>query len=210
MFICHPVVYDRPVSTIIIHPMTVYSYTRVSTTDQTVSNQDAEFVTAGYTIDASNQYADIGVSGSVPAADRPQWQALIAVVKSGDVVVCSKIDRLGRNAGDILSTVDYLAEKGIKLVVLQFGGTDFCSPTGRLLLTMLSAVASFERELIIERTKAGIERARNEGKHIGGHSKDRTEVLALLSDGLSVSAICRQTGITRQTITRWRDEAQND
>ena len=186
--------------------MTVYSYTRVSTTDQSVSNQDHEFVSAGYVIDASHQYADVGVSGSVPAADRPQWQALLSVVMSGDVVVCTKIDRLGRNAGDILSTVDHLASIGVRLVVLQFGGTDFCSPTGRLLLTMLSAVASFERELIIERTKAGIERARQEGKHIGGHSKDRTEVLALLAEGMSVSAISRQTGITRQTIIRWRDD----
>lgn len=186
--------------------MTVYSYTRVSTDQQTTANQDGEFVTAGYTIAPEHQYADVGVSGSVPAADRPQWQALIAAVHSGDVVVCSKIDRLGRNAGDILSTVDYLADKGIKLVVLQFGGTDFCSPTGRLLLTMLSAVASFERELIIERTKAGIERARGEGKHIGGHSKDRSEVLALLESGMSVSGISKQTGITRQTIMRWRSE----
>lgn len=188
--------------------MTSYCYTRVSTNDQTTTNQVSDCAGAGYAIDPANVYADVGVSGAVPAADRPQWQALLQVLTKGDIVIVTKIDRLGRNAADILATVDHLTSISVKLIVLQFGGTDFCSPTGRLLLTMLGAVAEFERELIVERTKSGIERARNEGKQIGAKAKDRSEVMALLSSGLSVSEIARRTGISRPTIIKWRDSVE--
>lgn len=187
--------------------MTVYAYTRVSTDDQTTENQFVEMTQQGYQIAPEAQYADIGVSGSVPAAERPQWAAMVAKLVPGDVIIVSKIDRLGRNAVDILNTVDLVASKGVKLSVIQLGGVDLTSPSGRMMLTMLSAMAEFERSLIIERTKAGMERARAEGKAIGGISKDRTQVMDLINQGLSNSEISRQTGISRPTIIKWRAEA---
>lgn len=190
--------------------MCLYAYTRVSTDEQNTGNQFAEMESAGYTILAQNQYADIGISGSIAAADRPQWMALVSRLVSGDSVIVSKIDRLGRNAIDILQTVDNLSAIGVRVVVLQFGGLDFCSSTGRMMLTMLSAVAEFERSLIVERTKSGIERARKEGKQIGAKAKDRSQVLALLAEGVTMVDIQRQTGISRPTIQKWRDEAKNE
>lgn len=71
----------------------------------------------------------------------------------------SKLDRLGRDAIDILSTVKHLSERNIKVIVLQLGNTDLTSTTGELLLTMLSAVAEMERSIIVERTQAGLSRA---------------------------------------------------
>lgn len=189
--------------------MATFGYTRVSTTDQTTDNQFGELETSGYAIDEGRKFADIGVSGSVAAADRPQWSLMLTKLCIGDVVVVSKIDRLGRDAGDILKTVDHLTSIGCKLVVLQFGGVDLTSSTGRMMLTMLGAMAEFELSLIRERTKAGIERARREGKTLGAPSKDRSEVLALLAEGKGVSEISKITGLSRTTITKWRDESNN-
>lgn len=186
--------------------MTVYAYTRVSTDDQTTDNQWLEMTQQGYQIATEAQFADIGVSGSVPAAERPQWSAMVAKLVPGDVVIVSKIDRLGRNAMDILTTVDLVAAKGVRLSVIQLGGVDLTSPSGRMMLTMLGAMAEFERSLIIERTKAGMARARAEGKAIGGISKDRSAVLELVAQGISNSEISRQTGISRPTIIKWRAE----
>jgi putative DNA-invertase from lambdoid prophage Rac len=186
--------------------MATFGYTRVSTTDQTTDNQWQELETSGYTIEAGRRFADIGVSGAIAAADRPQWALLITKLCAGDTVIVSKIDRLGRNAIDILQTVDSLSNINVKLVVLQFGGVDLTSSTGRMMLTMLGAMAEFERSLIVERTKAGIERARSEGKQLGAPGKDRAEAIALLQAGKGVSEVARLTGLSRTTLTKWRDE----
>lgn len=186
--------------------MATFGYTRVSTTDQTTDNQWQELEASGYTIDAGRRFADIGVSGATAAADRPQWSLLITKLCAGDTVIVSKIDRLGRNAIDILQTVDSLSNINVKLVVLQFGGVDLTSSTGRMMLTMLGAMAEFERSLIVERTKAGIERARMEGKQLGAPPKDRAEAVAMFREGLAIAAISKRTGLSRTTLTKWRDE----
>lgn len=186
--------------------MATFGYTRVSTTDQTTDNQWQELEASGYTIDAGRRFADIGVSGATAAADRPQWSLLITKLCSGDTVIVSKIDRLGRNAIDILQTVDSLSNINVKLVVLQFGGVDLTSSTGRMMLTMLGAMAEFERSLIVERTKAGIERARMEGKQLGAPPKDRAEAVAMFREGLAIATISKRTGLSRTTLTKWRDE----
>ena len=186
--------------------MTVYAYSRVSTDDQTTDNQILEVVQAGYQVAPGCFFADVGVSGSVPASERPQWAVMLPKLASGDVLVVSKIDRLGRNAVDILSTVDLMSEKGVKVNVLQLGGIDLTSSSGRMMLTMLSAMAEFERSLIVERTKAGLERAKAEGKTLGAKPKDRDEVYVLFTKGTSNSEISRITGISRPTLIKWRKE----
>ena len=86
-----------------------------------------------------------------------------------------RLDRLGRDAIDVLQTVKHLAERGIKVVVLQLGNANLTAPAGKLLLSMLAAVAEMERDLLIERTQAGLARAKTEGITLGRPSKTALE-----------------------------------
>jgi hypothetical protein len=102
-----------------------------------------------------------------PALERKGFSKLIDRLESSDVLVVSKIDRLGRNAMDVRATVERLAEMGVQVHCLALGGVDLTSPAGRMTMQVLSAVAEFERDLLIERTQAGLTRAKAEGKALG-------------------------------------------
>lgn len=102
----------------------------------------------------------------VLAAKRPAMAALLQYVREGDTVVVVAIDRLGRDTIDVLTTVEALRQKGVSVVSMR-EGFDLATPAGRLMLTMLAAVAELERENIKARQMAGIERARAEGKVLG-------------------------------------------
>ena len=133
--------------------MAVFAYLRVSTTEQTTENQKLEIERSGLTPDY--WFSDQGVSGSRPAASRPEFQRLLTQIRDGETLVVSKLDRLGRDAIDVQQTIKSLQARNIKVIVLALGGTDLTSPTGTLLMTMLAAVSQMERELLIERTQAG-------------------------------------------------------
>lgn len=155
--------------------MSTIAYVRVSTDDQTTENQ-RRTIESRYRV--SKWFAEEGVSGAVPAAQRPAMSALLAYAREGDTVVVVAIDRLGRNTIDVLSTVESLREKGVAIVSLR-EGFDLSTPAGKLMLTMLSAVAELERENLKARQMAGIERARAEGKCLGRtKSIDDAEVKA--------------------------------
>ncbi|OAB09147.1 DNA invertase, partial [Burkholderia pseudomallei] len=132
-------------------------------------------------------------------------------MEEGDVLIVTKLDRLGRNAMDVRATVEDLAERGIRVHCLALGGVDLTSAAGRMTMQVLNAVAEFERDLLIERTHAGIARAKAEGKAMGRPSalsdQQRAEVLRELDAGASVAALARQFGTSRQTIMRVRDAA---
>jgi putative DNA-invertase from lambdoid prophage Rac len=121
------------------------------------------------------------------------------------VLVVCKLDRLGRDVVDVVTTVNKLAAIGVK-VHLQLGGTDLTSAAGRMTMNVLAAVAQFERDLLIERTQSGLQRAWAEGKKSGRRatlSEDqRAEVLAALEAGETVSALARRYDTSRQTILR--------
>ncbi len=125
----------------------------------------------------------------------------------------SKLDRLGRDAIDVLSSVKYLAERNIQVIVLQLGKTDLTSAAGKLLLTMLIAVAAMEGDLLIERTQSGLARAKAEGKQLGRPSKktttQRSEIIQKLNDGESVSAVSRCYGVSRANIINIRNNVLN-
>lgn len=184
--------------------MATFGYGRVSTGQQTTENQRLEIEQAGYKIEADYWYADEGVSGKVSAGQRPAFSRMLGQIRKGETLVVSKLDRCGRDAIDVLQTVRQLGERGIKVIVLQLGNTDLTSPAGKLLLSMLAAVAEMERDLLIERTQAGLQRAKAEGKTLGRPSKttpeQRTEILGRLGQGETVSALARLYGVSRANI----------
>lgn len=193
-----------------------FAYGRVSTGEQTAENQRLEIEAAGHRIDA--WFADEGVSGSTPAAQRPEFQRLLASMRAHlgtgmqVTLVTTRLDRLGRDAVDVLSTIRALGDEGIRIRVLQLGGgADLASPTGRLLLGVVAAVAEMERELIRERTKAGLARTKAAGQRLGRPPKtspaDRASIRQRLAAGESVSQLAREFNVARSTVTSIRDAA---
>lgn len=187
-----------------------FAYARVSTSDQTTANQLREIEAAGFSVDKRRVVSE-SISGSVSADQRPGFAKLLDRMEEGDVLIVTKLDRLGRNAMDVRATVEGLAERGIRVHCLALGGVDLTSAAGRMTMQVLNAVAEFERDLLIERTHAGIARAKAEGKAMGRPAalsdEQRADVLRELDAGASVAALARQFGTSRQTIMRVRDAA---
>lgn len=186
----------------------VFAYCRVSTSDQTTDNQVQEITAAGFNVAAQRTIVET-VSGSVAATERKGFQQLLNKLESGDVLVVTKLDRLGRNAMDIRSTVDGLEGMGVKVHCLALGGVDLTSPAGKMTMGVIAAVAEFERDLLIERTQAGLARARAEGKALGRRpslsQSQAAEVIQRLSAGESVAGLAKYYGTSRQSIMRVRD-----
>ena len=153
--------------------MAIFGYGRVSTGYQHTMNQRLELEQAGVQIDF--WYSDTGVSGKTCASQRPEFSRLLNQIRDGETIVVSKLDRLGRDAVDVLQTVRMLAVRSIQVIVLQLGKVDLASVAGKLLLTMLVAVAEMERDLLVERTQAGLNRARSQGKRLGRPFKTTVE-----------------------------------
>lgn len=188
--------------------MAVFGYARVSTAQQDTENQRLELEQGGWKIDY--WFTDT-VSGKAAATQRPAFRELLTKIRDGETLVVAKLDRLGRDAIDVLQTVRDLGARDIKVVVHQLGATDLTSPAGKLLLSMLAAVAEMERDLLVERTQAGLARARAEGKQLGRPSKiaqaQRTEILEGIARGTSISALARSYGVSRATISSLADRA---
>ena len=184
-----------------------FAYLRVSTQSQTTENQISEIRAAGFDVRADRIAAET-VSGSTAAAQRAGFSSLLARMETGDVLVVTKLDRLGRNAIDVTQTVAALEAKGIRVHCLALGGVDLTSPAGKMTMAVINAVAEFERDLLIERTQSGLQRAKAHGKTLGRPKalNDETRRIARerLNDGDSVSAIARDLKTSRQTIMRVR------
>lgn len=186
-------------------------YARVSTAEQSTENQRREAEAKGIAPDMTFQET---VSGSVAAMERPGFRHAIEALRAATGprrLVVTKLDRLGRNTSDILATIERLREIGAGVVVLQLGDMDLASPAGRMMITMLSAVATMERDLLIERTHAGLARARSEGRKGGrpealdGEAKERAR--AMLATGLSVKAVAEVMGVARGTVRKLKETA---
>lgn len=182
--------------------MATFAYGRVSTEQQHTENQRIEIEQAGHRVDY--WFEDRGMSGKVPAAERPQFAAMLNKIRDGEMLIVSKLDRLGRDALDVQSTVRMLAARGIRVVVLALGGQDLTAPAGKLMLAMLSAVAEMERDLLVERTQAGLARARTEGRRLGRPTKtspaQQRAICEALGAGVTVSEVARQFAVSRATI----------
>lgn len=181
----------------------VFAYARVSTAEQMTSNQRGEIAGAGYDI-KDGRFIEEQISGSVCAFQRPGFKRLIDKLESGDTLVVTKLDRIGRDSIDVQNTVEWFSKNDIRLVVLQLGNLDLTSSSGALMVKMLAAVADFERELIVERVQAGLARAKREGKTLGRRPKTTTEqrqqIVARLAQGDTVSAVARDFKVSRATI----------
>ena len=188
----------------------VFAYCRVSTTDQMTQNQSMEIQSAGFAIQP-HRLIEESISGSVAAKERPGFNKLIERLESGDVLVVTKLDRLGRNAMDVRAMVEHLSDSGVRVHCLALGGVDLTSSAGKMTMQVIAAVAEFERDLLIERTQAGISRAKAAGKQFGRppalNAEDRAEVVNRLAAGSNVSELAREFKTTRQTIMRIRQAA---
>lgn len=186
----------------------VFAYCRVSTTDQTTQNQSMEIRAAGFAIEA-HRLVEESISGSVAAKERPGFTKLIERMESGDILVVTKLDRLGRNAMDVRATVELLSSSGVRVHCLALGGVDLTSPAGKMTMQVIAAVAEFERDLLIERTQSGIHRAKAAGKQLGRPSAlnalERAAVVERLAAGMNITELAREFKTTRQTIMRVRE-----
>ena len=186
-----------------------FIYARVSTTDQNTENQIREIEAAGFSVNQRRIVSE-SISGSVAASERPQFSKLLDRLEPEDILIVTKLDRLGRNAMDVRSTVERLAADGVRVHCLALGGVDLTSPAGKMTMGVLTAVAEFERDLLIERTNAGIARARAEGKAMGRPpaltKEQQAEVMERLTQGESVAQLARHYGTTRQSIMRIRSK----
>jgi DNA invertase Pin-like site-specific DNA recombinase len=133
---------------------------------------------------------------------------MLRQIRKGETLVVTKLDRLGRDAQDVGSTIKLLAERRSEVVVLQLGKLDLTSAAGKLMLTMLAAVAEMERDLLVERTQSGLARAKAEGKTLGRPVSTTEEQRAAMvkrhqgGKGESISALARTFGISRASVMR--------
>ena len=175
--------------------MATVGYARVSTTGQSLDTQ----------LDALSGCEKIFREKISGAKDnRPELQAMLEFVREGDTVQVTKLDRLARNTRHLLEVSEYLQGKGVALNILNIG-INTATPTGKLMLTMIGAIATFEREMMLERQAEGIALAKLKGKYKGRKATARSksqEVIEMLGQGLSKPEISRELGIGITSIYR--------
>lgn len=187
-----------------------FAYARVSTFDQTSENQIQEIKAAGFAVESHRMISET-ISGSMAIAQREGFSKLLDRMEKGDVLIVTKLDRLGRDAIDVSTTIAKLEEIGIRVHCLALGGVDLTSSAGKMTMNVINAVAQFERDLLIERTQSGLARAKAEGRPLGRPSvlsaDQQLEVKEKLRNGEAISAIARHFETSRQTIMRVRAQA---
>lgn len=185
-----------------------FAYCRVSTTGQTTENQVQEIKAAGFDLQ-SQRVIEETVSGSTSTSERKGFNLLLDRMEPSDVLVVTKLDRLGRNAIDVQSTVEQLEDRGIRVHCLALGGVDLTSAAGKMTMGVLAAVAQFERDLLIERTQAGLERAKAQGKTLGRPAVASTaQVQALRAEGKSQSEVAALLEVSLSTVKRLWNEGR--
>lgn len=179
-----------------------FLYARVSTPDQKTENQFIEAQAAGFSIEPHRMIEET-VSGSTSASQREGFNKLLERMESGDRLIVSKLDRLGRDMIDLVQTVKRLEDMGIRVHCLALGGTDLTSAAGKMTMGVLATVAQFERDQLIERTNAGLQRAKKEGKRLGRPPVTSSgNVQALKQQGVSQSKAAVELEVSISTIKR--------
>lgn len=170
-------------------------YARTSTVEQAAgfADQKRELKAAGVEKLYSEQVSAV-------AQSRPRFDLMIASLRKGDVVIVTKLDRLARSMADLMKIIEAIKAVGASLRVLA-QNLDTSGATGKLMLHVLGSVAEFERELMLERQRAGIAKAKAEGKYKGRKRAFSDRRLSnLKAKGLGVSAIAKVLGVSREAI----------
>lgn len=177
-------------------------YARTSTLDQNagLDAQHRDLAAAGVEKLFSEQVS------SVDVVRRAQLDAALDYLRDGDALVVTKLDRLARSVAHLLQIVERIEAKRANLRVLAMN-LDTGTPTGKLMLTVLGAVGQFEREVMLERQREGIAKAKAEGKYKGRKPEiDPGEVRRLRDTGLGATEIAKQLGIGRASVYRVLDQ----
>ena len=186
-----------------------FAYARVSTVRQETENQTRDIRDAGFGFEPHRIITETA-SGSVAMAQRKGFSRLLDKMEQGDLLVVTKLDRLGRDAIDVSMTVGKLGKLGIRLHCLALGGIDLTSSAGRMTMNVINSVAQFERDPLIEPTQAGMARARAQEKRPGrpaALTPDQRQVARnRIKNGETIPAIAREMNTSRQTIMRVRDQ----
>ena len=175
----------------------IYGYARVSTTDQNLDGQVEQLMVAG----AGRIYQE-KVSGAKD--DRPELSKLLSIAKRGDMVVVTKMDRLARSVQHLLYVIGEFEKNGVSFKTL-YADIDTSTPVGRLMLTVLGAIAEFERSIMLERQREGIDRAKKEGRYKGANPKALSQsekILSLLSGGMKPMDVALECGIGIASVYR--------
>lgn len=178
-------------------------YARVSTNHQNLEAQLEQLQKAG--CEKIRQEQQSGKNDN-----RPELKAILDWVGEGDTLVVCKLDRLARSTADLLSIAKQLQAKNAQLEILNIN-LDTSTPTGKLMLTMLGAIAEFEREIMLERQAEGIARAKSAGKYRGGKPIDQTKLehaQRLIDSGASVASAVKMAGISRSLYYKAKQEGR--
>jgi DNA invertase Pin-like site-specific DNA recombinase len=185
-------------------------YVRVSTADQHVESQlyDLRDLAAQRGMEIVKEYQDCGISGT--RARRPGLDALMSDArrKTFSVVLVAAFDRIARSTKNFLQIVDELDSLGVEFVSRR-ENIDTSGPMGRLFMTLISSIAELESDLIRERVRAGMRRARLEGRQIGRArlDVDRQQVVLDRRSGMSLTQVARKHSISRASVCRMAKEA---
>jgi DNA invertase Pin-like site-specific DNA recombinase len=180
-------------------------YARVSTRQQTTDRQEADLIAAGVRRD--DLYLDRGVSGA--RASRPDFDRALDALHSGDTLVITTLDRLGRSTQNMLAFADDLRARGAGLRVLNLGGgdVDTSTPMGSMLFTIMAALAQMELEIKRERVVDSVSKRREAGKDLGGRRQSVSDsqirsALQLVDAGEPAAQVARDLGMSRATFYR--------
>ncbi|MEO1657550.1 MAG: recombinase family protein [Pseudomonadota bacterium] len=179
---------------------TIVGYARVSTVDQDASYEDQQ-----QTLRDAGATRIFHEKVSAVSGQREQLDAALDYVREGDTLVVTRLDRLARSLSDLMKLTETLRSRSVELRVLDGLNLDTGTPHGKLVLGVIGAVAEFERNLMLERQRVGIEKAKREGRYKGRAPTARAkshEVLALVKRGASVAEAARRTGISRSSAYR--------
>ena len=182
----------------------IIGYARVSTSEQSLERQTDELTAAG----AEKVVSE--VASGKRDANRPQWDELVRSLRTGDTLVVTELSRLGRSTSQLSALADDLNAHGVALRILNLG-IDTATPAGKLVYSIIAAVAEMERDLLIERTSSGLAAARARGRS-GGRRREFSDAKVnkarkLYSQGLSMTDIARTMGVSRQTLYRYLEVA---